>query len=832
MGTSTLGDGRTPETTPTASTELLGFETGDISPSAMQWEHPPSFYCPISQQCMHDPVVLSDGHTYERRHIERWLLEHNTSPKNGLELPQKDLFPNHALRNAIEEYFQQVFSAHRRAIRRSLFGMEAQQSLGSNVPFMRTIDALMQCSLLMNAELSTGCVLRRIMDEAKQLLGAEVASVFLIDVARKELYSNVNSTGGELRIPISAGIAGHVATTGEPVVIDNAYNDARFNKDVDVKTGFKTRNMMCVPLKVKKGGVIGVVQLINKATNSVMAGQRIDHFSKPEVSPGLARIAEEPTKVAYDINFTADDLHFLQVFASQAATAVVNSGGFSEAGPPTDSQDKAGNGSSLNLFKDCLGIMNCCISNRAENIEETPPSLQKRILPESPKKGPDSMLPGIDEEQPMQATSSSSSDRHEGVSLDRAGKECLRDALTTWQLDTITLDRATNGRPLSALGMHLFVHLGLVQHFALDELKLDRYFREIEAGYSSANPYHNKAHAASVMHAMYVLLEHGNIANAACAALARDGAGMECTRMEVMLTCLLAAAVHDYEHVGLSNDFLTRSAHPRALLYNDQHVNENHHVAAAFAVLRRPELNFLENMPDQQFRQIRSLVIDLVIATDMSRHDSVLKSFVEATEGPSSPTSQASPGFLPSTNKEAVLLLQLAMKCADLGHLSLNWDLHLQWVRKIEEEFFQQGDLEKAAGMSVSFLMDRSKPGASQTQVGFFEYVVFPLFRALAQAAPSTSSALAAVENNYRVWHSLDRKDAGRSSQSVPQASTGVQSCPVESLTLPRTPQDAEGAPSVSDTSSDMTMSRKRSGRSRQRAAKWWAKVRTRTPSP
>ena len=72
--------------------------------------------------------VLADGHTYERRYIERWLEEHHTSPVSGLELRQKDLFPNHALRNAIEEYFQQVFSAHRRAIRRSLVGVEPQET--------------------------------------------------------------------------------------------------------------------------------------------------------------------------------------------------------------------------------------------------------------------------------------------------------------------------------------------------------------------------------------------------------------------------------------------------------------------------------------------------------------------------------------------------------------------------------------------------------------------------------------------------------------------------------------------------------------------------------
>merc|ERR1719492_314901 len=115
--------------------------TGDSSPKS-RWSHPASFYCPISQQCMHDPVFLADGHTYERRHIERWLQEHSSSPVSGLQLPRTDVIPNHALRNAIEEYFQQIFSVHRRAIRKTINGPGTfdDESLGSNGALLRTID--------------------------------------------------------------------------------------------------------------------------------------------------------------------------------------------------------------------------------------------------------------------------------------------------------------------------------------------------------------------------------------------------------------------------------------------------------------------------------------------------------------------------------------------------------------------------------------------------------------------------------------------------------------------------------------------------------------------
>lgn len=259
---------------------------------------------------MHDPVVLSDGHSYERRYIERWLERHNTSPVTAAQLSQKEVFPNHALRNAIEEYFQQVFSVHRRAIRKTIKA-PCTDSLDSNTALLRTIDALMQCSLLMNADLNTECVIRQIMDEAKTLLGAEVASVWLVDEATQELYSNVNSNGNELRIPITAGIAGHVATTGEVVIVQDAYNDARFNSTMDKKTGFKTRNMICAPLKMKRGGILGVVQLINKVKVSSVSGE--DRF-------GLGQMEGETG------SFTPDDIHFLQVFANQAAISVSNSG--------------------------------------------------------------------------------------------------------------------------------------------------------------------------------------------------------------------------------------------------------------------------------------------------------------------------------------------------------------------------------------------------------------------------------------------------------------------------------------------------------------------------
>ena len=68
-------------------------------------------------------------------------------------------------------------------------------------------------------------------------------------------------TGGEIRLPLRAGIVGLVVATGEPVIIEDAYSDSRFSQEVDKRTGVRTRNMVCCPIKNKKGEVVGVAQV-------------------------------------------------------------------------------------------------------------------------------------------------------------------------------------------------------------------------------------------------------------------------------------------------------------------------------------------------------------------------------------------------------------------------------------------------------------------------------------------------------------------------------------------------------------------------------------------
>jgi len=100
-----------------------------------------------------------------------------------------------------------------------------------------------------------------------ELLDAERASLFLVDGATNTLLLRVAQDlpeGMAVRIPIGSGIAGAAAQSGAAIRVDDAYADPRFNPQVDQQSGFRTRSILCFPLKNRRGAVFAVAQLLNR----------------------------------------------------------------------------------------------------------------------------------------------------------------------------------------------------------------------------------------------------------------------------------------------------------------------------------------------------------------------------------------------------------------------------------------------------------------------------------------------------------------------------------------------------------------------------------------
>ena len=126
------------------------------------------------------------------------------------------------------------------------------------------IQVLLDVANQLSSELETTSLITTIMQKARELLDADRCTLFLLDKENGQLWSKIAEGTQEIRIPMHMGIAGHVATTGEVLNIPDAYNDKRFNKDIDLKTGYRTRTILCMPLRNNQGQIIGVTQMINR----------------------------------------------------------------------------------------------------------------------------------------------------------------------------------------------------------------------------------------------------------------------------------------------------------------------------------------------------------------------------------------------------------------------------------------------------------------------------------------------------------------------------------------------------------------------------------------
>ena len=151
---------------------------------------------------------------------------------------------------------------------------ESAASHASRDRRLRFAELLLSISQKMSGMDSLDEVLTGLVEVTTKELSAERGTLFLNDAESNELYSRVaqGNFHREIRLLNNSGIAGHVFTTGEGVIIDDAYADPRFNRTIDEQTGFITRSILCVPIRTAKGDMIGVAQVLNKEKGSFTNG--------------------------------------------------------------------------------------------------------------------------------------------------------------------------------------------------------------------------------------------------------------------------------------------------------------------------------------------------------------------------------------------------------------------------------------------------------------------------------------------------------------------------------------------------------------------------------
>ena len=130
------------------------------------------------------------------------------------------------------------------------------------------MSVLLKITNALMAEKDINRLLKLIMDTTSSILNAERTSIFLLDYDTNELYTRVAQLTeiSEIRFPADKGIAGSAVTKSKLINIPDAYKDSRFNPEIDKKTGYRTRNILCAPMLNHKNECVGVLQVLNKKT--------------------------------------------------------------------------------------------------------------------------------------------------------------------------------------------------------------------------------------------------------------------------------------------------------------------------------------------------------------------------------------------------------------------------------------------------------------------------------------------------------------------------------------------------------------------------------------
>uniref|UniRef100_A0A4W5PRB9 Phosphodiesterase n=2 Tax=Hucho hucho TaxID=62062 RepID=A0A4W5PRB9_9TELE len=295
---------------------------------------------------------------------------------------------------------------------------------------------------------------------------------------------------------------------------------------------------------------------------------------------------------------------------------------------------------------------------------------------------------------------------------------CLRD-IDRWNFDVFALNTACHDHALQTLFLELVTRYELNSRFKIPISCLMSFLEKLEKGYGKhSNPYHSSVHAADVTQTLHCLL-------------LRTGLVHWLTELEV-LASLFAAAIHDYEHTGTTNNFHIHTKSDFAMIYNDRSVQESHHISAAFRLLQDDLSNIFMNLSREEWMELRALVIEMVLATDMSSHlvqVKAIKGCLQQQEGIDKPKA-----------------LSLLLHTADISHPSKPWGLHSRWTKALMNEFFRQGDREAELGLPFSPLCDRNSTLVAESQIGFIDFIVDPTFSLLTDMAEKIVIPL--VEDN------------------------------------------------------------------------------------
>jgi high affinity cGMP-specific 3',5'-cyclic phosphodiesterase 9 len=236
---------------------------------------------------------------------------------------------------------------------------------------------------------------------------------------------------------------------------------------------------------------------------------------------------------------------------------------------------------------------------------------------------------------------------------------------------------------------------------------------------------------------------------------------------------MVAALSHDLGHFGVNNQYLMETAHELSIRYNDRSPLENMHCSELFKIFTDPSANVFSTLEKDAYKETRKAVIEAILHTDVTLHNEMVKelSIVYQMHHESQPTPRSRSCSkvnctIPSPRKETTsippdilaqhqhtqLLMNAFLHTADVGNPMKPWEFCFTLANLCVDEFFEQGDLEKEAGIPVQMLNDRDKVSRPNSQVGFIEFIICPLAERMVSLFPVLDDLTENLGSNICRW--------------------------------------------------------------------------------
>ncbi|XP_025265332.1 high affinity cAMP-specific and IBMX-insensitive 3',5'-cyclic phosphodiesterase 8 isoform X2 [Camponotus floridanus] len=312
-----------------------------------------------------------------------------------------------------------------------------------------------------------------------------------------------------------------------------------------------------------------------------------------------------------------------------------------------------------------------------------------------------------------------------------------------WGFEIFKLEVLTEKRPLVFLGLTIMNLYQVPAKLNCDERTLQNWLAIIEHNYNADNSYHNSTHAADVLQATARFMQSKRL--------------KEVLEPLDEVAALVAAAAHDIDHPGRSSQFLCNANNRLAILYNDLSVLESHHAALTFKLsLSDDSVNIFKNLEQDVYKLLRQNVIDMILATEMTKHFEHLAKFMNVCSARIGDGQESYSDCLDMSvilqPDNVILVKRMMIKCADVSNPTRPLKCCVEWARRIAEEYFSQTDEEKRLKMPVVMPMfDRLTCSIPKSQIGFVDYIINDMIEAW-DVFIDMPEMVGYMRHNYEKW--------------------------------------------------------------------------------